>query len=308
MQQRFSKLVRRQAPSCLRGPCGVKRRLPQRRTRTALRRFAALSRKIRERARRQVVRRTLSCGRETSRKPQALDAQALLKSLLSADRTESEYIQALTKYFEAVFPGGVSSSLDYESLFDGVQQTLDDALAKWPNSWRVKTRVAELLNYFPELGHMKGDKFVYTYHRMEPEDLLSCSERLRVRKLQLYAEALPLVREEIARANDPGVKAANDDRSTQIDASAYYLSFAHRFQSFNTRDYRRQLALTSVSALPDYVPDAPPTARKTQSSGIPVDEKGVPSSLPSQNLLKRQRTTETTPSALKRTARKFPRL
>jgi hypothetical protein len=280
MQQRFSKLVRRTgavivcavlAASSAAFASAQEPELP-------FAGFAALSPEDQERALEgKSFDELFHAGAKLAENRKLLDAQALLKSLLGADRTESEYIQALTKYFEAVFPGGVSSSLDYESLFDGVQQTLDDALAKWPNSWRVKTRVAELLNYFPELGHMKGDKFVYTYHRMEPEDLLSCSERLRVRKLQLYAEALPLVREEIARANDPGVKAANDDRSTQIDASAYYLSFAHRFQSFNTRDYRRQLALTDVSALPDYVPDAPANGSQDAApSGIPVDEKGAP--------------------------------
>jgi hypothetical protein len=170
-----------------------------------------------------------------------------------------------------------------------IEQALDEALASRPDSWRVKKSVADLLGRLPELGYMQDGKFVYT--REERDDLLSCRARQRVRRLQLYAEALPLVREELERLDDPDAIASNDaPELIQSQAGLFYYDFTRCFKIENLSDYCRQLTLTDFPSSQTTCP--PPTTSKRISAKYRPTKRALPSSLPRPNPLKRPRPTE----------------
>jgi hypothetical protein len=196
------------------------------------------------------------------------DAKAIYKHMLGGDYSDSEYLKALTQYVSVT----TSFSIEDEVKFADVEQALEEALAARANSWRVKTGVAGLLDYLPNAGYMRDGKFVYTYGWRQ--DMLSCQERKRVRKLQIYADALPLARKDIARIN-AGDDEKDDAWLTLAEASNYYLTFARALHGGGAYDYWRQQTLTDLSVLPDYLP-ATNVYRENRSSGAPVDEAGAP--------------------------------
>ena len=195
------------------------------------------------------------------------DAKALYKQMLGDERSESEYLEALRRW---VFIANTSSL--NAAKYAEIEQILDEALNARPNSWRVKIGVAKLLNVFPKTGYMEDGAFVHAPGQRE--DIFSCEERLRVRKLQLYAEALPLVREELDRLSKSDEVAAHDAELVRSEASEYYLAFARLFQKEGARGYWSQQTLTDLSALPDYVPFV--WSDGTGFKEIPVDDEGVP--------------------------------
>ena len=197
------------------------------------------------------------------------DARTLLKYLLGTDCPDDEYLPALEQYVAATADAPLEDAIKYADI----EQALDEALAARPDSWRVKKSVADLLGRLPELGYMQDGKFVYA--REERDDLLSCRARQRVRRLQLYAEALPLVREELERLDDPDAIASNDaPELIQSQAGLFYYDFTRCFKIENPSDYCRQLTLTDLSVLPDYVPAADDV--EENFSEIPADEEGAP--------------------------------
>jgi hypothetical protein len=128
---------------------------------------------------------------------------------------------------------------------------------------------------------MQDGKFVYTRERRD--DRLSCSNRKKVRRLQLYAEALPLAREEFQASEEseplgslPEMRIGDDGRIYAPDnPTQYYLAFASEFCSASPGGFASRQALTDLSVLPDYVP-ANEQARDFQTGVIPVDEGGAP--------------------------------
>ena len=197
------------------------------------------------------------------------DAKAFLKRALRADYSDEEYLRALNEYIRVAN----SSSAEDEIRYADIEQTLDEALEIRPNSWRVKAGVAKLLNSLPDVGYMQDGKFVYTRDLRKREDLLSCRERVRARRLQLYADALPLVREELERIGG-AEQESYEARLAKSEARNYYLAFARIFQG-GAQDYWRQQTLTDLGALPDYLPAANAN-RENRSSGAPVDEADAP--------------------------------
>ena len=197
------------------------------------------------------------------------DAKALFKQALYANYSDDDFLQALTQYVEIT----VSSPLEDEIKYADVDEIIEEAIALRPNSWRVKTRIANMLVVLPPAGYMQDGKFVYTsgYH----ENRLFCQERVRIRKMRLYADALPFVREELDQIGYAGEEAAHAAMSTRFRARQYYYSFAQLFQVDNSRAYRRQQILTDLDVLPDYVP-ADDFFRTIGPPGAPVDEEGAP--------------------------------
>jgi tetratricopeptide (TPR) repeat protein len=202
------------------------------------------------------------------------DAKALFMRALGADCSDSEYAQALGLCLGAMN----DPSSRNEATYAEMEQLLDEALQARPNSWRVKAAVAEFYFFFPDFGYMQDGKFLYT--RESRSDLLSCQERKRVRQLQLYAEALPLARQE-QEGGDPsaalGERLGNDDSDCFIpfDAGEYYIFFASKFRSSDLGAFARQQTLTDLSVLPDCAP----VDRRLQNRDekiAPVDEKGAP--------------------------------
>jgi tetratricopeptide (TPR) repeat protein len=196
------------------------------------------------------------------------DARAFLKRALRADYSDEEYLRALNEYLRVANP----SSAEDEIKYADIEQTLDEALEIRPNSWRVKAGVAKLLNSLPDVGYMQDGKFVYSYGWRQ--DTLSCQERRRVRCLQLYADALPLVREELERIGGVGEEESHEARLAKSEARNYYLSFARIFQG-GAHEYWRQQTLTDLGALPDYLPVANAN-REKRWRGAPGDEAGAP--------------------------------
>ena len=207
------------------------------------------------------------------------DSTAIFRHILRADYSDAECLQDLTRRvnFKA------SSDLDDETKYAEIERLLDEALEARPNSWRVKTGVARLLDVLPNEGYMQDGKFVYTQPRLPArEDLLNCHERKRVRKLQLYADALPLVREELDQLGDAEEKTSDSSALFHENPSGYYLAFAGLFQNDVTLDFRRLLTLTDLSVLPDCQPvsEIRPVSifdrEDTRLNGAPVDEEGAP--------------------------------
>ncbi|MDD3590858.1 MAG: hypothetical protein PHO46_11410 [Thermoguttaceae bacterium] len=207
------------------------------------------------------------------------DSTAIFRHILRADYSDAECLQDLTRRvnFKA------SSDLDDETKYAEIERLLDETLEARPNSWRVKTGVARLLDVLPNEGYMQDGKFVYTQPRLPArEDLLNCHERKRVRKLQLYADALPLVREELDQLGDAEEKTSDSSALFHENPSGYYLAFAGLFQNDVTLDFRRLLTLTDLSVLPDCQPvsEIRPVSifdrEDTRLNGAPVDEEGAP--------------------------------
>jgi hypothetical protein len=202
------------------------------------------------------------------------DLKALYNQMLRADYPDDEYLQALSDFVDVTY----ASPYEDEIKHAEVEQILDEALAMRPNSWRVKAGIANLLNRLPGRGYMQDGKFVYTPKRRP--DLLSSQERARVRKLQLYAEALPLVREEIDRIGDGGRYPSRDVLKIQGEVQKYYLDFAKALLSVDSQDpkrlYARQQILTDLSVLPDYPPAKSYNSYFAYSYGVPVDQEGAP--------------------------------
>ena len=156
------------------------------------------------------------------------DAKALFKQALYANYSDDDFLQALTQYVNIT----VSSPLEDEIKYADVDEIIEEAIALRPNSWRVKTRIANMLVVLPPAGYMRDGKFVYTsgYH----ENRLFCQERVRIRKMRLYADALPFVREELDQIGYAGEEAAHAAMSTRFRARQYYY-LAQLFQVDNSR-------------------------------------------------------------------------
>ena len=197
------------------------------------------------------------------------DAAALCKQTLGADCTDSEYVQALELRLRAMN----APSLEKEATYAETAWILDEALNARPDSWRVKTGVAELLFYLPDFGYMQDGEFVYG--RKQGENPLFCHERKRVRKMQLYAEALPLAREELDQLSNPESNTGENAKQIQLEIGLYYLAFASLFQKNGQLDYQRQQTLTDLSVLPDYAPAADDTY-PMRGLSVPVDDEGAP--------------------------------
>ena len=188
------------------------------------------------------------------------DSRVVYKSLLVPKTDEDAFITALRKYAETT-----QRLENNETGYAELEQTLEGALEARPDSWQVKKQVAELYGYLPDTGYMLDGQFVYTHDWRE--DLLSCHDRKRVRKLQIYADALAIVQAEIQKKRDEGAKSFSEYR-------AFYISFADCFEN-GAYNYWRQQKLTDLSTLADYVPNDY-AYRENRNSGAPVDAEGNP--------------------------------
>ncbi|MBP5621091.1 MAG: hypothetical protein J6X44_03660, partial [Thermoguttaceae bacterium] len=188
------------------------------------------------------------------------DARAIYKSLLVPETEEPDYLLALRYYAETT-----QQLENNEQGFADLERTLEGALQARPDSWRVKQQVADLYNYLPDTGYMLDNQFVYTHDWRE--NLLSCHDRKRVRKLQIYADALAIVHAEIQKKREEGAKGFSEYR-------VFYISFADCFEN-GAHNYWRQQKLTDLSTLPDNVP-VDYAYRENRNSGAPVDAEGNP--------------------------------
>ncbi len=214
------------------------------------------------------------------------DAIAMVAAALTDDADEKTYIAALRRY--------VSFSLSFrtdDQTPERVEAKFAKALESRPESWRVKTAIADLLERLPQIGYLEEGVFKYTYQWRQ--DLLSTRDRTLVRRMQLYAEALPLVRAEgatlveyfDANPNVVDSKSVVLNTPEQIEQwsrismlrgeiSNYFQSFALLFQR-QPHEYWMMQKLTDIANLPDYVPNDYAHARN-RNAGAPVDENGDP--------------------------------
>ncbi len=137
-------------------------------------------------------------------------------------------------------------------------QLIERAVEVHAGNWRLLWAAAKLYSGLPHQGFIIGGEFRRGPHRGGGQ-MVTCTERDRVRALQLMQQAIPL---------------ALKDEAGRREAGGFFLDLARML--LGNRGYReawRLQSLTDLNTLPDYQPGWSPY-RSPQ--GAPVDEQGNP--------------------------------
>ena len=195
----------------------------------------------------------LEIGSKLLRENLCADAAVFFEGMLTPEASDQMFVAGL---------GNLDSALDMigneEERFAKMSEKLDAALEARPDSWRVKMTVANLLGKFPSVCRLVDGGVVYGGNRYDAS-ALSCSERLFVRRLRLFEEALPLVRQE----------------SSNDGVWYFYESFFNLFLPRSANNYWRLQKLTKTDVLPDLEPNNQ-ALRQNRFGGAPVDAEGNP--------------------------------
>ncbi|MFI4875404.1 MAG: MG2 domain-containing protein, partial [Blastopirellula sp. JB062] len=148
------------------------------------------------------------------------------------------------------------SSLQQLSRIDETEDFLEQVVAAHPQQWRVLTGVAAQYQTLTHYGQMIDNQFVRG--RRNRAQWVNSIDRDRVRALQLYEQAMPLVAQE----------------ADKKEVAGFYQDLA-RFliQGRSHGESWRLQYLTETDELPDYEEGY---ARGGQTQGAPVDEAGEP--------------------------------
>ncbi len=137
------------------------------------------------------------------------------------------------------------------------QNELDDlfekTVAEYSDSWRVLQAVALAYNSAPHYGYMIGNNFERGWHRRGGR-YINSYDRDRIRAIQLYVQAMPLVLE----------------HGTNTNKQDFFRCFAPFFRS----NWQMQ-HLTDYTKLPEYS-SVHNNYNRWSSSGAPVDADGNP--------------------------------
>ena len=243
--------------------------------------FAGLAAKTPEEAAKALeglsVDERLAAGNKLAGENMFADARVLYESALAPETAEESYLKALDGMANVLrmSRGGGRNG----SAFNSYRSTLEKALEQKKDSWRVKIWVAKhLRSDLPTQGKMVDNQFVYD-QGWSP-DMLSNADRVRVRYLQLFAESLPLVREEGKQlleyyGRNPGEKdvpGAID--SIRRDVSSFFISFAESLAR-SPGEYWSLQTLTDLTVLPDYAP-VNEQYNRNRYAGAPTDKDGNP--------------------------------
>ncbi|WP_081444954.1 alpha-2-macroglobulin family protein [Blastopirellula marina] len=149
------------------------------------------------------------------------------------------------------------SALQQLARVDEQADFLEEVVAAHPEKWRVLAAVATQYQSVQHYGQMIDNQFVRGGRRNRGQWTNSI-ERDRVRSLQLYEQALPLV--------------AKDDQKGEV--ASFYQALAQFVLSGRSHNESWRLQyLTETDELPDYEEGY---GRGGQAQGAPVDETGKP--------------------------------
>jgi len=142
---------------------------------------------------------------------------------------------------------------------DEVDKLIEDAVAMHAAQWRVLQAAAQS---YLELEHF-GQRIAGVVHRGQRRgggEFVTLWDRDRVRALQLFEQARPLVEKEPVAA----------------DAGRFWLNYASAFQPNHQQPAWKLQILTDLTTLPDVEPGAPWRFQGGDDRGAPVDEQGNP--------------------------------
>lgn len=208
------------------------------------------------------------------------DAIFMYKKALKPEASEKDFTEALRGYVN--YAGAFQGDTDFS--YNAVVTALEEAIKARPDSWYVKKTAADLYSAIPGVGYFENGEFVYSNRWRD--NMASAEERIYVRKMRLYSEALPLVRKEAkalldyyAEHEKDGVRffdaLPGDLMEIRDRVNGFYLSFRQLFLQRGASEYWRLQTLTDLSTTPDYVP-VEYARRSSNYNGAPVDANGDP--------------------------------
>ncbi len=140
-----------------------------------------------------------------------------------------------------------------------VDEFRENAIAKNPQDWMFLQKAAQSFMYGDHSGFMISGKFERGQHRGSGK-YMNSQERDRVRGLQLYNQAMPIVR----NSTSPG-----------YEKCQFYSDFARAvLQGRGYNDSWQMQFLSDLSQLPDY--EEGYYGYRGETKGAPVDENGDP--------------------------------